>query len=112
MYARCEVGFRGALTVSLQSADGRVYARRTLRGVGSQWKRFAAVLTASGTDPKARLVHLPAPLTDGHGAEGPVSIDANGGAPPCAPTASIFALRFGEALRPIELLQLLQMHPA
>jgi len=56
MYARCAAGFRGALTVSLQSADGQVYAQRTLRGLGSQWKRFAAVLTASATDPKARLV--------------------------------------------------------
>jgi alpha-L-arabinofuranosidase len=56
MYARCEVGFRGALTISLQSADGRVYAQRTLRGFSKDWKRFAAVLTANGTDPKARLV--------------------------------------------------------
>ena len=56
MYARCEAGFRGALTISLQSADGRVYAQRTLRGFSKDWKRFAAVLTANGTDPKARLV--------------------------------------------------------
>jgi len=56
MYARCEAGFRGAITVSLQSADGQVYAKRTLRGFGKDWKRFATVLTANGTDPKARLV--------------------------------------------------------
>jgi alpha-L-arabinofuranosidase len=56
MYARCDGQFRGALTVSLQSADGRVYAQRTLRGFSKDWKRFAAVLTANGTDPKARLV--------------------------------------------------------
>jgi len=56
MYARCEAGFRGALTISLQSADGRVYAQRTLRGFSKDWKRFAAVLTANETDPKARLV--------------------------------------------------------
>jgi alpha-L-arabinofuranosidase len=56
MYARCEAGFRGALTISLQSADGRVYAQRTLRGFSKDWKRFAAVLTANGTDPKTRLV--------------------------------------------------------
>jgi alpha-L-arabinofuranosidase len=56
MYARCEAGFRGALTVSLQSTDGRVYAQRMLRRFGTDWKRFSAVLTANGTDPKARLV--------------------------------------------------------
>ena len=33
MYARCDGQFRGALTVSLQSADGQVYAQRTLRGL-------------------------------------------------------------------------------
>jgi alpha-L-arabinofuranosidase len=56
MYARCEAGFRGALTISLQSADGQVYAQRTLRGFSKDWKPFAATLTANGTDPKARLV--------------------------------------------------------
>jgi alpha-L-arabinofuranosidase len=56
MYARCDGQFRGALTVSLQSADGQVYAQRTLRGFGKDWKPFSATLTANGTDPKARLV--------------------------------------------------------
>jgi alpha-L-arabinofuranosidase len=56
MYARCEAGFRGALTISLQSADGQVYTQRTLRGFGKDWKPFSATLTANGTDPKARLV--------------------------------------------------------
>jgi alpha-L-arabinofuranosidase len=56
MYARCDGQFRGALTVSLQSADGQVYAQRTLRGFGKDWKLFSATLTANGTDPKARLV--------------------------------------------------------
>jgi alpha-L-arabinofuranosidase len=56
MYARCDARFRGALTVSLQSADGQVYAQRTLRGFGKDWKPFTATLTSSGTDPKARLV--------------------------------------------------------
>jgi alpha-L-arabinofuranosidase len=56
MYARCDGQFRGALTVSLQSADGQVYAQRTLRGFGKDWKPFTATLTSSGTDPKARLV--------------------------------------------------------
>ena len=56
MYARCDVLFRGALSVSLQSAVGQVYAQRTLRGFGKDWKPFTATLTANGTDPKARLV--------------------------------------------------------
>jgi alpha-L-arabinofuranosidase len=56
MYARCDGQFRGALTVSLQSAGGQLYAQRTLRGFGKDWKPFSATLTANGTDPKARLV--------------------------------------------------------
>ncbi len=56
LYARCDHRFRGELHVSLQGAKGEVYARHQVRGVGTEWKRFAATLTSRATDPKARLV--------------------------------------------------------
>lgn len=56
LHARRDERWRGALTVSLQSANGEVYAQHTLQGIGTEWKRFSAVLTSRATDPKARLV--------------------------------------------------------
>ena len=56
LYARCDHRFRGELHVSLQAANGEVYARHQVRGIGAEWKRFAATLTSRATDPKARLV--------------------------------------------------------
>lgn len=56
MYARGDEKWRGTLTASLQSANGEVYAQHTLQGIGTEWKRFSAVLTSRATDPKARLV--------------------------------------------------------
>ncbi|GIV17411.1 MAG: alpha-N-arabinofuranosidase [Armatimonadota bacterium] len=56
LYARCDNLFRGELSVSLQGTNGEVYAQHTVRGIGTQWKRFSATLTARATDPKARLV--------------------------------------------------------
>ena len=53
-YARTE----GNLTVTaqLESADGKkTYAKATVAGVTGNWQRYACKLTATGTDPKARL---------------------------------------------------------
>jgi alpha-L-arabinofuranosidase len=55
-YARRNDRFRGGLTFRLEGANGQVYAQHTVRGIGQEWKRFAATLTARATDPKARLV--------------------------------------------------------
>ena len=54
--ARAEGGFTGPLTVSVESADGLVYAQEKLSKLTADWKKFTATLTAKGTDPKARLV--------------------------------------------------------
>jgi alpha-L-arabinofuranosidase len=56
LYARCDRRFRGELRVSLQGAKGAIYAQHTVRGIGTEWKRFSGVLTSRTTDPKARLV--------------------------------------------------------
>ena len=54
--ARGDGSFAGPLTVTLESADGVVYARENFGSLAPDWKKFTATLTAIGTDPKARLV--------------------------------------------------------
>jgi alpha-L-arabinofuranosidase len=54
--ARSGNGFDGALTVSLESSEGKVYAKDELRGLGRDWKLFKLSLTPDTTDPAARLV--------------------------------------------------------
>jgi alpha-L-arabinofuranosidase len=50
--------YRGQLTATLESGDGTVLARHDFGAVepGATWKPFAAVLKATGADPKARFV--------------------------------------------------------
>ncbi|MFQ3611676.1 MAG: alpha-N-arabinofuranosidase, partial [Fimbriimonadales bacterium] len=55
-YARCAPAFRGTLTVSLQSQSGKVYAQKTVRGLGTEWKPFQTLLRSQANDPQARLV--------------------------------------------------------
>jgi alpha-L-arabinofuranosidase len=55
-YARASADFAGPLAVSLQSADGTIYARGSFDRLGSDWKRFRFALTSAGTNPKAKLV--------------------------------------------------------
>ncbi|MGD0138892.1 MAG: alpha-L-arabinofuranosidase C-terminal domain-containing protein [Tepidisphaeraceae bacterium] len=52
-YAKAAPGFAGALTLAIQSTDGRtVYARAQVDGLTGQWKRYEAVLqTASDVLP-------------------------------------------------------------
>ena len=54
--ARGDQSFTGPLTVSVESADGLVYAQEKFSKLTTDWKKFTATLTAKGTDPKARLV--------------------------------------------------------
>jgi alpha-L-arabinofuranosidase len=50
-------GLAGAVTVSLQSADGsRIYASQSLTGVTSGWQKFPFTLIPNVTDPNARFV--------------------------------------------------------
>ena len=52
LYARGQ----GPVTVTLEKQDGTALARHEVTGIGAEWKKFEAVLTASATDPNARLV--------------------------------------------------------
>ena len=55
--ARAADGFTGPLTVTLESADGaKKYAEAKISGIGAGWTPAATTLTASDTDPSARLV--------------------------------------------------------
>ena len=56
LHARGSERWRGELTVSIESANGEIYAQHTIRDISTVWKRFSAVLTSRATDPKARLV--------------------------------------------------------
>jgi alpha-L-arabinofuranosidase len=55
LHARSGGGFSGPLVASLESAEGKVYTEAKIEGVGAEWKRYTAVLTANTTDPRARL---------------------------------------------------------
>ena len=56
LYARSE-SEKVNLIVSLQSEDGsKVYAKKTIKGVGGDWKKYKATLKSNATDPKAKLV--------------------------------------------------------
>lgn len=54
--ARSGDGFNGSLTVSLQSAAGKVYAQGEVRSLTRDWKPFRLTLTPDTTDPASRLV--------------------------------------------------------
>jgi alpha-L-arabinofuranosidase len=54
--ARAGDGLQGRLVVTLEGRDGTVYGRQTIEGLAADWRSFECSFTASGTDPKARLV--------------------------------------------------------
>jgi alpha-L-arabinofuranosidase len=66
--ARAGDGFKGFVSVTLESKSGKVYADQKLTGLASTWTTFKATLKANGTDPAARLVLYP-------GGPGTVSFD-------------------------------------
>lgn len=56
-WARCAEGFDGVLTATLESGEKTACSHPArISGIGPQWKQFKATLTATGSDPKARLV--------------------------------------------------------
>ncbi|HEY0874554.1 MAG TPA: alpha-L-arabinofuranosidase C-terminal domain-containing protein [Vicinamibacterales bacterium] len=56
LYARSDGSFGGPITASLESASGTVLASARVTGApGASWTKYSTTLTASGTDPKARL---------------------------------------------------------
>ena len=54
--ARAAAGFNGPLTVTLAGADGKALATGELAAPAGDWKYYTLELTATGTDPKAKLV--------------------------------------------------------
>ena len=56
-YARTAGMYKGPLTVSLQSENGEALASYTFPAIGkSKWNKYSCTLTATKSDPKARLV--------------------------------------------------------
>lgn len=56
-FARTDRGYKGPLTVSLQSADGKILASHVFSSViGSAWKKYSCKLQATQSDPKAKFV--------------------------------------------------------
>ena len=59
LYARCEEGFEGSLSVCLEGKDGKpVSSSMTISGLSADWKQFKCTLSATASDSKARLVIL------------------------------------------------------
>ncbi len=56
LFACAQAGFAGPLTVSLESADGKVYTAQDINGLAGEWKKFEGELTSSATDNDARFV--------------------------------------------------------
>jgi alpha-L-arabinofuranosidase len=56
LHARCAGGFKGALTASLESADGKVLGSAKVEGLTEDWRKFDCVLPPGATDAAARLV--------------------------------------------------------
>jgi alpha-L-arabinofuranosidase len=54
--ARAGGGFGGPLVASLESRQGKVYARHEFTGLSAEWKPFKASLISQTTDASARLV--------------------------------------------------------
>jgi alpha-L-arabinofuranosidase len=56
-FAKSSSAFSGAITASLQSADGEtVYGQAVLSGKGTEWQKYTATITANGTDRAAVFV--------------------------------------------------------
>jgi alpha-L-arabinofuranosidase len=56
-YARSDEQFRGPMTASIESKDGKVLASNLFRSApGGEWRKYECKLTAGSTDPKANLV--------------------------------------------------------
>ena len=56
LYARSEGAFAGPIVAQLESADGSVLASsRAVANAKNDWQRYTTTLTATASDPKARL---------------------------------------------------------
>jgi alpha-L-arabinofuranosidase len=55
-YARKDPHCDGALTATLESSSGKIYASQEITGLTGMWKQFRATLTSGSDDPRARFV--------------------------------------------------------
>lgn len=56
-YARADERYKGPVTVSLQSADGKILGKQVFDNIkGKSWKKFTSTLKPTASDLKARLV--------------------------------------------------------
>lgn len=58
LYARAKAGYKGALQVQLEAANGRVLGQTRLTGLTTQWKKFERVIQVSNSAQDARLTVL------------------------------------------------------
>ncbi len=58
-YSHCDAAFKGEIEVRLESADGTVLGKNTIKGIGSDWKKFSCSITATAGNPKARFCISP-----------------------------------------------------
>ncbi len=56
LWARRSEDFVGSLAATLESTNGQVYAREAVVQLLTEWRQYRLTLTATGTDPAARLV--------------------------------------------------------
>ncbi|MDD4970577.1 MAG: alpha-L-arabinofuranosidase C-terminal domain-containing protein [Paludibacter sp.] len=55
-FAKCDAGFTGNVTASLESSSSIKYAQATVTGLTNGWQKYTCILTASGNDASARFV--------------------------------------------------------
>jgi alpha-L-arabinofuranosidase len=55
LWARAATDFAGPLEITLESREGKVYARQATSGLTTKWRKYEYTLTSTATDPRSRL---------------------------------------------------------
>ncbi len=55
-FAKCDAGFTGTVTASLESSASAKYGQATISGLTTEWKKYSTTITVSGNDANARFV--------------------------------------------------------
>lgn len=58
-YAYKDKNSKGAVKVSLESKEGKVYAGKVIKGINEKWNQYKAILTSNADDSSARFVITP-----------------------------------------------------
>lgn len=59
LYARKDKNSKGAIKVTLESKEGKVYAGKVINNIVEGWKQYKTVLTSNADDSEARFVITP-----------------------------------------------------